>query len=143
MPIIIHLWFQKKLKKIPFSNLQFLKTSEVKRFGWLKFREILILVLRCLFVSFLFLSLARPQLQRNVFRVGRLASVVIIVDNSYSMAYGENFTLAKKMAREMLETDPDLKKEYEEKLADDEEFAARASFLFDQSVADQAVSETW
>ena len=102
VPIIIHLWFQKKLKKIPFSNLQFLKTSEVKRFGWLKFREILILVLRCLFVSFLFLSLARPQLQRNVFRVGRLASVVIVVDNSYSMAYGENFTLAKKMAREIL-----------------------------------------
>ncbi|KPJ74424.1 hypothetical protein AMJ52_00500 [candidate division TA06 bacterium DG_78] len=102
VPIIIHLWFQKKLKKIPFSTLQFLKSSEVKKFGWLRFREILVLILRCLFVALLFLGLARPKLQRGILGIGRMASVVIIVDNSYSMAYGKNFLLAKVMTREIL-----------------------------------------
>ncbi len=102
IPIIIHLWFQKKLKKIPFSTLKFLKRSEAKRFGWLRFREILILILRCLFIAFLFLSLAKPQVKKKLFGAGRLASVFLIIDNSYSMAYGENFRLIKRTADELI-----------------------------------------
>ncbi len=102
IPIIIHLWFKKRLKKIPFSTLKFLKRSEAKRFGWLRFREIAILILRCLFIALLFLSLAKPQIKGKVFGASRLASVVLIIDNSYSMAYGENFRLAKRMADEFL-----------------------------------------
>jgi hypothetical protein len=102
VPIIIHLWFQKKLKRIPFSTLQFLKSSEVRKFGWLRFREILVLVLRCVFVALLFLGLARPRLQHSVVGIGRVASVVIIVDNSYSMAYNTNFSRTKEMAQKIL-----------------------------------------
>jgi len=102
VPIIIHLWFKKRLQKIPFSTLTFLKKTEAKRFGWLKFREILILILRCLFIAFLFLSLARPQLSSGIFKTHRLASLFLVVDNSYSMAYGENFQLAKEMAYKVL-----------------------------------------
>ena len=89
VPIIIHLWFKKRLKKIPFSTLRFLKKSEAKKFGWLKFREILILVLRCLFITFLFLCLAKPQIKGKFFGAGRLSSVILFIYNSYSMAYGE------------------------------------------------------
>ena len=102
VPIIIHLWFKKRLKKIPFSTLRFLKKSEAKKFGWLKFREILILVLRCLFITFLFLSLAKPQIKGKFFGAGRLSSVILVIDNSYSMAYGENFKLVKEAANELL-----------------------------------------
>lgn len=102
VPIIIHLWFKKKLKKIPFSTLKFLKKSEAKRFGWLKFREIVILILRCLFITFLFLSLAKLQLKEKLFGAGRLSSVILIIDNSYSMAYGENFKLVKETADKLL-----------------------------------------
>lgn len=102
IPIIIHLWFKKKLKKIPFSTLKFLKRSEAKRFGWLRFREIMILILRCLFITFLFLSLAKPQIRGTMFGAGRLASVVLIIDNSYSMSYGENFEAAKRTVKELL-----------------------------------------
>jgi hypothetical protein len=102
VPIIIHLWFQKRLKKIPFSTLQLLKSSDIRKYGWLRFREILVLVLRCLFVALLFLGLARPRLQRGIVGISREASVVIIIDNSYSMAYGKNFSLAKAMAQEIL-----------------------------------------
>jgi len=102
VPIIIHLWFKKRLKKIPFSTLKFLKRSEAKRFGWLRFREIAILILRCLFITFLFLSLAKPQIKGTMFGAGRLASVVLIIDNSYSMSYGENFEVAKGAVMELL-----------------------------------------
>jgi hypothetical protein len=103
VPIIIHLWFHKRLKKIPFSTLQFLKKSEAKRLGWLRFREIIILLLRCLFIAFLFLSLAKPKIKSAIFKPGRLASVFIIVDNSYSMGYGENLKTAKGMAHDLFD----------------------------------------
>ncbi len=102
VPIVIHLWFRKRLKKIPFSTLQFLKRTEARRFGWLKLREWLVLLLRCLFVVFLFLSLARPQLQSGFLKIGRLASVFLIIDDSYSMGYGDNFEKAKDFARQVI-----------------------------------------
>ena len=101
-PVIIHLWFRKKLEKIPFSTLNFLKKSEAKRFGWLKIREILILVLRCMLIACIFLSLARPQIKSSFLKPGHLASVVLLIDNSYSMAYGDNFQLAQECLKTLL-----------------------------------------
>ena len=102
VPIIIHLWFRKKLEKIPFSTLDFLKKSEARRFGWLKLREIVVLALRCMLIAFIFLSLARPQIKSDFLKPGHLASVVLIVDNSYSMAYGDNFHLAQDNIKTLL-----------------------------------------
>jgi hypothetical protein len=102
IPIIIHLWFQKRLKRVPFSTLQFLKKTEAQRFGWLRLREILTLILRCLIILFLFLSLARPHLTSTLLRAGRSASAVLILDNSYSMDYGNNFTRAQETARDII-----------------------------------------
>jgi hypothetical protein len=101
-PIIIHLWFRKKLDKIPFSTLKFLKKSEARRFGWLKIREIVILALRCMLIAFIFLSLARPQIKAGFLKPGHLASVILIVDNSYSMAYADNFRLAQESIETLL-----------------------------------------
>ncbi len=102
VPIVIHLWFRKRLKRIPFPTLRFLRTTEARRFGWLKLRDWLILVMRCLFVIFLFLGLARPQLRKSALGMGRLASVCVIIDDSYSMAYGENFGQMKVHAAQII-----------------------------------------
>lgn len=102
VPILIHLWFRKRLKRISFSTLQFLKRTEARRFGWLRLRELLVLLLRCLFIVFLFLSLARPQLQSGLLSIGRLASVFLVIDNSYSMSYGGNFQTAKDFAGQVI-----------------------------------------
>ncbi|MGB3340689.1 MAG: BatA domain-containing protein [bacterium] len=102
VPIIIHLWFRKKLDKIPFSTLKFLRRSEARRFGWLKIREIIILVLRCMLIVFIFLSLARLQIKAGFLKPGHLASVILIIDNSYSMAYGDNFCLAQESVETLL-----------------------------------------
>ncbi|UCD18964.1 MAG: BatA domain-containing protein [candidate division WOR-3 bacterium] len=102
LPILIHLWFRKRLKRIPFSAVRFLKITEARRFGWLRLREWLILAARCLFIVFLFLSLARPNLKSRVFGIGRRSSVFLIVDNSYSMAYGDNFEQMKDLALQVI-----------------------------------------
>ncbi len=102
LPVIIHLWYQKRLRRIPFSTLKFLKKSEARRFGWLKFREILILFLRCFFIASIFLALSRPVLKTGYFKFGRLGSVYIIIDNSYSMQYNKNFEQAKDEVRKLL-----------------------------------------
>lgn len=102
VPILIHLWFRKRLKRIPFSALQFLKSAEAQRFGWLRLREWLILLARCLLVVFLFVGLARPHLKSTLFGMGRLASVCLIADNSYSMAYGDNFERMKRIGRQVI-----------------------------------------
>jgi hypothetical protein len=108
VPIIIHLWFRRKLKRVPFSSLAFLRTTEARRLGWLKLRDILVLALRCFFVLFLFLSLAKPQLtapwsaRQPEVPVHRLASVILMIDDTYSMGYGDNFRRAQDAARELL-----------------------------------------
>ena len=102
VPILIHLWYQRRLKRIPFSTLKFLRRTEARRFGWLRLREWLILALRCLFIVFLFSALARPQLMSNLLRTGKLASVCLIIDNSYSMFYGSNFEKMKGLVQQLI-----------------------------------------
>lgn len=68
----------------------------------MRLREWLILVARCLFILFLFLSLARPHMKSQFFKVGRLASVYLIIDNSYSMAYGDNIERMKNFVDQVI-----------------------------------------
>jgi hypothetical protein len=103
VPILIHLWFKKRLRKVRFSSLSFLKTSEAKRFGWLRLREILVLVSRCLFIACVAMSLAKPRLRQPLMGTTRTASVVLLLDNSYSMHYRDNFPRAKEIALDVLE----------------------------------------
>ena len=102
VPILIHLWYRRRLKRISFSSLRFLKKTEARRFGWLKLREWFILALRCLVIIFLFMALARPQMKSTLFATGRIASVCLIFDNSYSMFYGDNFQKAKDLAQQIV-----------------------------------------
>jgi len=98
LPVIIHLWYRRRMKKVPFSSLEFLKKIEARKLGWLRLREILILACRCLLVGLLFFSLSRPQLGGE----NRRASVFIILDNTYSMGYADNFAQARKAAGRLI-----------------------------------------
>lgn len=102
VPIIIHLYFRKKLRKIAFSSLMFLKSAEATRLRWLRLKEILILITRCLIIAGIFLALARPQYINKLFAKNRLAAVHIIVDNSPSMSYNMNFTIALTQAEKII-----------------------------------------
>jgi len=104
IPIIIHLYFRKKLKKIFFSSLMFLKRAEASRLRWLRLKEILILIMRCLIIAAIFLALARPQFEGGLFTKNRLAAVYVIIDNSFSMGYDKNFETALNQAEKIIFT---------------------------------------
>ncbi|MCX7785078.1 MAG: BatA and WFA domain-containing protein [candidate division WOR-3 bacterium] len=107
IPILIHLLHRIRLPRIPFSSLFFLSSSKKEKFSWLHLKEILLLIFRTAFVFFLLLSLARPYFKKHLFinfnRSGKYdASRVIILDDSYSMAYGDNFSRAKEQVGKLL-----------------------------------------
>ncbi len=102
VPIILHLYFRKRLKKIPFSSLMFLRSAEASRLRWLRLREILILIMRCIMVAGIFVALARPQYQGKIFGANRLGAVFLVVDNSPSMYYGNNFEIALQQAEKII-----------------------------------------
>lgn len=102
VPVIIHLWFRRRMKTVSFSTLTFLKKVEARRLGWLRLRDLLVLAARVLFVGFLFFSLARPQVGHGFLTPNRRASVILILDNSASMGYGDNFSQARRLADQLL-----------------------------------------
>ncbi len=103
IPILIHLLNFKKLKKVEFSSLAFLKELQKSKIRKIKIRQWILLLLRTLIIVFLVLSFARPTLE-GVNLIGASASakssIVFVLDNSLSMSYvsdkGSLFNQAKK-----------------------------------------------
>jgi len=86
LPILIHFLSRRRLKRIEFSSLRFLKQLEKQQIRRIRFYQWLILLLRTFFVIFLILYLSRPVL--TFFRSGdstQNVSAVVLLDNSYSM----------------------------------------------------------
>lgn len=83
-PIVLHLLNRRRMHRIEFSSLFFLRKLRERRFRWLKLRDVLLLILRTLFLVFGVLALAGP-VWRGRFPLGKMkAHVVIILDDSYS-----------------------------------------------------------
>lgn len=87
LPIVVHLLNRRRLRKVAFSSLRLLSGVRRDRFNWLRLRDVILLVTRTLLIALLFLALARPYLRSSPLLTRRRASVVLIVDDSYSMGY--------------------------------------------------------
>ena len=110
IPVLIHLWSRRQARPIDFSHVRFLMSLHRRHVRRLKLKQILILILRMLIVILIALALARPILTSKwALAAGSRArsSVVIILDNSYSMSYetfeGTRFDMAKEQALRLLE----------------------------------------
>ncbi|MCK4385189.1 MAG: VWA domain-containing protein, partial [candidate division Zixibacteria bacterium] len=104
-PLLIHLFNRQKVKKVYFSSLLFLRSLEKTRMRRVKIKEYLLLLIRSLVILLVVAAFARPALRGGfASKVGAHAktSIVILLDNSYSMRYetkeGSLFDLAKKKA---------------------------------------------
>jgi hypothetical protein len=101
IPIIIHLLNLRKLKKIEFSTLAFLKELQKNKIRKIKIKQILLLIIRTLILILLVLAFSRPVLKGylNGFGSHAKTSTVIILDDSFSMnfidEYGQIFKQAK------------------------------------------------
>ena len=108
-PIIIHLALREKPREAPFPTLRFLKVSKRRTSKPLKLKQFILLLLRVMAVALFALALARP-----VARIGwlpasttREASMVIVLDDSLSMAYqtteGPCFERAREKALDLID----------------------------------------
>ncbi len=85
IPIIIHLFNFRKVKKIFFSNTQFLKNVKEVSTSKLKLKHLLILAARLLFITFLVLAFAQPFIPGEN-QALQNEHVFIYLDNSQSMS---------------------------------------------------------
>ncbi|OQX86873.1 hypothetical protein B6D60_05270 [candidate division KSB1 bacterium 4484_87] len=104
IPIIIHFLTRQKAKEIPFSSLRFLKLLENQQIRRLRWKQILLLIIRTMIILFIVLAFARPTLKsKNFWGVGSKANTaaVLILDNSMSMSVEENGILLFDRAKQI------------------------------------------
>jgi len=90
IPLLIHLLNLRKIKKVEFSTLAFLKEIQKSKIKKVKLKQWLLLLLRTLIILFLVSAFARPTLESVSFpgvSSSAKTSAVFIIDNSMSMGY--------------------------------------------------------
>jgi hypothetical protein len=109
IPILIHLLNLRKLKKIDFSTLQFLKELQKNKIRKIKLKQWLLLALRVLIILCIVTVFARPTLVGV--SIGGTTSAakttaVFILDDTFSMSVidqnGSYFNQAKEAIKELL-----------------------------------------
>jgi hypothetical protein len=107
IPVIIHLINREKRVVVQFPSLMFLHKIPYRSVRRQKIRHLLLLILRCLALALFVAAFARPWFDRarNTVAAGSSArEVVILVDRSYSMGYGDRWETALDKAREVTAT---------------------------------------
>ena len=106
IPVIIHLFYFRRFKKVYFSDIRFLKQVQEEKSTIEKLKKRLILASRLLALFFLILAFVQPFIgnQKNKLNQGASA-VCVYIDNSYSMGLksgGESaLSIAKAKAKEI------------------------------------------
>lgn len=105
IPVIIHLINREKRVVVQFPSLMFLHKIPYRSIRRQKLRHLLLLLLRCLALLLFVAAFARPWFERSK-HAGAGSSgareVVILVDRSYSMGYGDRWSKALDKAREVV-----------------------------------------
>ena len=106
IPIILHLFYFRRYKKVYFSNLRFLREVKEETSARNRLRNLLILLARLLAMAFLILAFAQPVIPLNESLKAGLRNISVFVDNSFSMqSFGKDLPLfdrAKQKAREVI-----------------------------------------
>lgn len=106
IPIILHLFYFRRYKKVYFSNLRFLREVKEETSARNRLRNLLILLSRLLAMAFIILAFAQPFIPARNAGEGGIRNVSIFVDNSFSMqSFGQELSLfdrARQKAREIL-----------------------------------------
>ncbi|MBZ0179323.1 MAG: BatA domain-containing protein [Melioribacteraceae bacterium] len=110
IPVLIHLLNLRKLKKIEFSTLAFLKELQKTKIRRIKLKQWILLALRILLILLLVSAFARPTIESVTLGGASSAaktSSVIILDNSFSMSKitdkGSYFNIAKATAKRLID----------------------------------------
>jgi hypothetical protein len=130
IPIVLHLIQRERKNVIEFPSLMFLRKIPYESVQRRRIRNWPLLLLRLAVLALIVAAFARPFLRRDDLSAAGTSGareVVILVDRSYSMAYGDRWQRAQAAARDAVRT-----------LAGGE----RASLVFFSSGAEVAVRST-
>jgi hypothetical protein len=109
IPVLIHLFNLRKLKKIEFSTLRFLKELQKNKIRKIKLKQWLLLALRVMIILLLVTAFARPTLEGIA--IGGTTSAakttaIFILDDTFSMSVvdqdGSYFNQAKQTIKNIL-----------------------------------------
>ncbi len=107
IPIIIHLFFFRRFKKVYFTNVRFLKEVKEETSARRKLRNLLVLLSRLAALAALVLAFAQPFIPQDANVKKGEKTVSLFIDNSFSMsALSEDVPLvekAKQRAREIVD----------------------------------------
>ena len=106
IPILIHLFNLRKVQKMEFSTLMFIKELQKTKLKRIKLKQLILLALRCLAIIFLVLAFAKPVYKGFAGNDSGQKTVLIFLDDSFSMNVkdekGSYFEQAKKTLESIL-----------------------------------------
>ena len=106
IPIIIHLFYFRRFKKVYFTNVKFLKEVKQETSNRSRLKNLLVLLSRLLALAALIFAFAQPIISDKADLTRQTKAVSIFIDNSFSMqALSQEvklFDLAKDKAREIV-----------------------------------------
>jgi len=114
VPLIIHLFYFRRYKRILFSNTKFLTEIKEEQATKNKLKHLLVLLARMLTVLFLVLAFAQPFIPKNETGDSNEKLISVYLDNSFSMQTEGNgyllFDEAKTSAQKLIEAYADNNK---------------------------------
>jgi hypothetical protein len=106
IPVIIHLFYFRRFKKVYFTNVRFLKEVKEETSNRQKLRNLLVLLMRCLAITAMVLAFAQPFIPLSSGVKKGEKAVSVFVDNSFSMNSLSKdaplLELAKQRARDIV-----------------------------------------
>ena len=100
IPVIIHLFYFRRFRKVYFSNVRFLREVKEETSMRSRLRNLLVLLLRCLAVAALVVAFAQPFLPVNDGILSGRKAVSVYVDNSFSMGAESDRAPLLQLARD-------------------------------------------
>jgi hypothetical protein len=103
VPVLIHLIHRERRVVVPFPSLMFLQRIPYRSVRRQKLRHLLLLLLRCAALALLVAAFSRPFFARrqNAIATSGARQVVILLDHSASMGYGNRWTKARDAAKKV------------------------------------------
>ena len=106
VPVIVHLVNRERKNAIAFPSLMFLRRVPFRSVRRQRIRHWLLFALRCIALILLATAFARPFFNREDESAGAGGSgpreIVVLLDRSYSMAYGDRWTRASAAAERVI-----------------------------------------
>jgi hypothetical protein len=106
VPIVIHLTQRERKQIVEFPSLMFLQKIPYQSVRRRRIRDWPLLALRLAAIALIVLAFARPFFERPIIALASSAGpreVVILLDRSYSMAYGDRWARAQAAARQVVQ----------------------------------------